>query len=79
MNTKDIEDLFRLFKQMTMTPAENRDHYVYEQMRYETEYHVKFASWVKQSYPDVWEAWRALQDLEHSAKTEIGTPMWGNR
>lgn len=30
-------------------------------------YFVKFSSWVKQSYPDVWEAWQAVQDIENSA------------
>ena len=79
MNTKDIEDLFRLFKHMTMNQSENRDHYYNEQLRHENEYNIKFASWIKQTYPDVWEAWRALQDLENSTKTEIGIGTWHNR
>ena len=67
MNAKDLEDLFRLFKHMTMNQSETRDHYHHEQMRSENEYFIKFSSWVKQSYPDVWEAWQAVQDIENSA------------
>lgn len=68
MNAKELEDLFRLFKHMTMNQSEGRDHYAMESMRHENEYHIKFASWIKQAYPDVWESWRALQDIEKSAE-----------
>jgi len=79
MNAKDIEDLFRLFKHMSMTAGEQRDHFAYSSMSHEIEYHTKFASWVRQSYPDVWEAWRAIQDVENSAKTEVGMQTGWNR
>lgn len=79
MNTKDIEDLYKLFQQMTMSRDQQRDHHGYTSQQYEIEYFTKFASWIKQTYPDVWESWRALQDLEKSTQTEIGTPIWQNR
>jgi hypothetical protein len=79
MTTDDIEKLYGLFQRMSMNRSEERDFHAYNNMNSEVAYYTKFASWIKQTYPDVWEAWKAWEDLQNSTKTEIGMQSGWNR
>ena len=68
MTTDDIEKLYGLFQRMSMSKDQQREYHSYASQQYDIEYFVEFASWIKQSYPDVWEAWRAIQDLKNSTE-----------
>jgi hypothetical protein len=65
MTPEDLEKLFALFERMTINQNKTYDHNLYEHMMRENKLLHKFMVWVKLSYPDVWEGWRALKDIEN--------------
>ena len=66
MTADELRTAYEMFKQIqfdSKTDEQKYNSYFFDHMRLETENHLKFMSWVKQSYPDVWEAWQAIQDI----------------
>jgi hypothetical protein len=66
MTPEDVSQLFTLFEHITRTQSKAYDHNLYEHMANEHKHHLKFHSWIQQTYPHVWESWQALLDLERS-------------
>ena len=82
MNADELRTAYEVFKQIQFdnkTDEQRHNSYFQEALRNENEHYIKFMSWTKQSYPDVWEAWRAMIDLENSAKEYIPQPNIGFR
>ena len=63
MTPDEFRLVYDMFKQFSMTHEQRYYSAQTENLYSENQRHVKFASWVKQAYPDVWVAWEALQDI----------------
>lgn len=68
MTADELQKAYEIFKQMQFdckTDEQRYNSHFYEHMRSEADYFLRFSSWVKQSYPDVWEAWQAIEDIKN--------------
>ena len=62
MTAKEIRELFEVF--ITMLPSEARyNHNFNEHLHTELEESFKYRAWVSKTYPEVHEAWVALNKL----------------
>ena len=74
MTADELKMAYEVFKQVAQDNKSEQDKYNHSMFAHnyaDNEYSIKFMSWVKQSYPDIWEAWRAIQDIENSAEVGI--------
>ena len=74
MTADELKMAYEVFKQVAQDNKSDHDKYnqnVYAQNYSDNEYYLKFMSWIKQTYPEVWESWRALKDLELSAEINV--------
>lgn len=73
MTADELKMAYEVFKQVAQDSKPEHDKYnnsMFAHNYADSEYMLKFMSWIKQTYPDIWESWRALQDLEHSVAKE---------
>lgn len=73
MTADELKMAYEVFKQVAQDNKSDHDKYnsnIYAQNYSDNEYYLKFMSWIKQTYPEIWEAWKALRDLEQSAMME---------
>lgn len=64
MTAEELKEVYKLFREIqydTLPQQEKYQDNFRTQVEYDQKYFIEFTSWVKQSYPDVWEAWRAVQ------------------
>jgi len=68
MTSDELKTAYELFKQIQFDCKPETDKYYShynEQVQHDTKFFTRFMSWVKQSYPDVWEAWQAVEDIKN--------------
>lgn len=68
MTSEELRTAYEMFKQIqfdSKTDEQRYNHTFYNHTMEETRHYLRFASWIKQSYPDVWEAWRAVEDIKN--------------
>jgi hypothetical protein len=78
MTADELKTAYEVFKQIqydSKPPHEQFHSRMTTNDFADQDYFVKFSSWVKQSYPDVWEAWRAIQDIENSGREYVPIQM----
>lgn len=61
---EEYNGLVQSIREMTSNNEYKYNHHLHEHMMEEIKFHNKFQSWVKQSYPEVWESWKAIRDIE---------------
>ena len=64
--TEEFNALVTKIQDMTQHGMDTNNYRAVEALVEENKWDMKFRSWVKQTYPEVWEGWRALQDIEES-------------
>ena len=62
----EYRELVKTIRDMTLSAEDRNNYRIYEGMSEELRFNQKFIMWVKQTYPEVWEGWKALKDIERS-------------
>ena len=65
--TEEFNSLVSKIQAMSQQSMDNHNYRAIEALVEEDKWNIKFRSWVKQTYPEVWEGWKALKDVEDSA------------
>lgn len=69
MTPAELTEVYQLFQHIEQSAKGREDKYYshfHEQMDADIKYFTRFSSWVKQAYPEVWEAWRSVEDIRNS-------------